>query len=76
MALTIFAIPFILLGVLIKPYSLESARCFSIRFAGNGAYCFEQGSNLPETIKYGFVLAGFALLYAGRRQIQRRRGGD
>ena len=74
MALTILAIPLIVLGIFIKPYSQESARCFSIRFAGNGAYCFEQGSYMPETIKYGSVLAGFALLYAGRRQIKRGRG--
>jgi hypothetical protein len=76
MALTILSIPFIVLGVLINPYSLESTRCFTVRFISQAAYCFEQGSNMPETIKYGSVLAGFALLYAGRRQIKRARGLD
>jgi ACR3 family arsenite efflux pump ArsB len=73
MALTILAIPLIILGVFIKPYSTENARCISISFAGARAYCFEQGSNLPEAIKYGSVLAGFGLLYAGRLQIKRQR---
>ena len=30
---------------------------------------------MPETIKYGSVLVGFALLYAGRRQIKRGSAG-
>jgi hypothetical protein len=71
MGLTILAIPLIILGVFIKPYSLENSRCISISFAR--PYCFEQGSNMPEMIKYGSVLAGFALLYAGRLQIKRQR---
>ena len=72
MGLTILAIPLILLGIFIKPYSVENSRC--IGFASLGApYCFEQGSNLPEVIKYGCVLAGFALIYAGRMQIKRQR---
>jgi len=75
MALTILAIPLIFLGVFIKPYSVETARCLAIRFVSDGGYCFEQGSNMPETIKYGLVLAGFALLYAGRLQIERARDG-
>jgi hypothetical protein len=74
MVLTILAIPLIILGVLISPYSLEATRCFAIGFASKGGYCFEQGSHMPEAIKYGSVLFGFALLYAGRRQIKRRRG--
>ena len=73
MGLTILAIPLILLGVFLKPYTTESARCISINFAGARPYCFEQGSNMPEMIKYGSVLAGFALLYAGRLQIKRQR---
>ena len=75
MGLTILAIPLIMLGVFIKPYSLDNSRCLSIAFAGPRPYCFEQNSNLPEVIKYGSVLAGFALLYAGRLQIRRQRGG-
>src|SRR5262249_56958684 len=71
MGLTILAIPLIILGVFIKPYSTENSRCISISFAG--ARCFEQCSNLPEVIKYGSVLAGFALLYVGRMQIKRQR---
>jgi hypothetical protein len=31
---------------------------------------------MPEVIKYGSVLAGFALLYAGRLQIRRQRNGQ
>ncbi|HEY6023726.1 MAG TPA: hypothetical protein VIV34_06055 [Pseudolabrys sp.] len=75
MGLTILAIPLIVLGVFIKPYPLENARCIRLSFAGAQPYCFEQNSNLPEAIKYGSVLAGFALLYAGRRQIKRQRDG-
>ena len=75
MGLTILAIPLILLGVFIKPYSLDNSRCISVGFAGARPYCFEQSSNLPEMIKYGSVLAGFALLYAGRLQIKRQRDG-
>jgi hypothetical protein len=73
MGLTILAIPLIILGVFIKPYSTENARCISINVGGARPYCFEQGSNMPEIIKYGSVLAGFALLYAGRLQIKRQR---
>jgi hypothetical protein len=73
MGLTILAIPLIILGVFIKPYSTENARCISINVGGARPYCFEQGSNMPEIIKYGSVLAGFALLYAGRLQINRQR---
>lgn len=75
MALTILAIPMLVLGVLTSPYTMQCQRCFTVGFASKGGYCFEQGSHMPETIKYGLVLAGFALLYAGRRQIQRRRDG-
>jgi hypothetical protein len=75
MGLTILAIPLIVLGVFIKPYSVENLRCFSVSFASARPYCFEQGSNLPEVIKYGSVLAGFTLLYAGRLQIKRQRDG-
>ena len=74
MALTILAIPFIVLGVFIKPYTQDTMRCISVGFAGKSAYCFEQGSNLPEVIKYGSVALGFSLLYAGRRQIKQKSG--
>jgi hypothetical protein len=73
MGLTILSIPLIILGVFIKPYSTENARCISINLGGARPYCFEQGSNMPEIIKYGSVLAGFGLLYAGRLQIKRQR---
>jgi len=76
MGLTILAIPLIMLGVFIKPYSIENSRCISIGFAGARPYCFEQSSNMPEVIRYGSVLAGFALIYAGRLQIKRRRGQE
>lgn len=75
MALTLLSIPFLILGVFIQPYEQQSQRCFSVKFASTGAYCFEQGSQMPETIKYGAVAVGFLLLYAGRRQIKRRREG-
>ena len=74
MGLTILSIPFIALGVFLKPYVLENSRC--IGFAGLGPYCFEQASSMPEVIKYGSVAVGFALLYAGRLQIKRHRGRE
>ena len=73
MGLTILAIPLILLGIFIKPYTVDNSRCISVGFAGARPYCFEQGSQLPEVIKYGCLLAGFALIYAGRVQIKRQR---
>ncbi len=73
MGLTILAIPLIMLGVFLKPYSLENSRCISL--IGAGPYCLAAGSNVPEVIKYGSALAGFALLYAGRLQLKRRRDG-
>lgn len=75
MGLTLLAIPFIFLGVFITPYTQGAQRCVAVKFAGPGAYCFEQNSPMPETIKYGLVAVGFALLYAGRRQIKQRRDG-
>jgi hypothetical protein len=73
MGLTILAIPLIILGVFLKPYSQENLRCIGVGTAR--PYCFEQGSNMPEIIKYGSVLAGFGLLYAGRLQLKRQRDG-
>ena len=72
MGLTILAIPFIVIGVFLKPYSLDSSRCVGV--GGARPYCFTQDSSMPEIIKYGSVAAGFLLLYAGRLQIKRQRG--
>ena len=71
--MTILAIPLLVVGVLISPYTMQGQRCFAVGFASQGGYCFEQGSQMPESIKYGLMAAGFVLLYAGRRQIQRKR---
>ena len=75
MGLTILAIPFILFGVFVKPYGVDSSRCISAKFVAARPFCFEQGSQMPEIIKYGSVAVGFALLYAGRLQIKRQRDG-
>ena len=74
MGLTILSIPLIALGVFLKPYTLENSRCINISVLRSQPYCFAQDSQMPEIIKYGSVVAGFALLYAGRRQIKRQRG--
>jgi hypothetical protein len=74
MALTILSIPFIVLGVFLKPYSFESSRCVNVSFVRSQPYCFAQDSQMPEIIKYGSVVVGFALLYVGRLQIKRQRG--
>jgi len=71
MGLTILAIPLIIVGVFLKPFSLENLRCISLM--GAAPYCFAADSNIPEIIKYGSALAGFALLYAGRLQLKRQR---
>jgi hypothetical protein len=73
MGLTILSIPFIVLGVFLKPYSIESSRCINVNFVRSQPYCFAQDSQMPEIIKYGSVAIGFALLYAGRLQIKRGR---
>ncbi len=75
MGLTILAIPLIILGVFIKPFSHDSLRCLSVGFASARPFCFEQSSYMPEVIKYGSAVAGFTLLYAGRLQIKRGRAG-
>lgn len=71
MLLTLLAIPFILFGAFVKPYDQQSQRCFNVNQA---PFCFEQGSPMPEIVKFGSVALGFGLIYAGRRQIRRRRG--
>ncbi|HZP71126.1 MAG TPA: hypothetical protein VFB29_14385 [Pseudolabrys sp.] len=73
MGLTILSIPLIVLGVFLKPYSLDNSRCINISFVRSQPFCFARDSRMPEIIKYGSVLAGFALLYAGRLQIKRQR---
>lgn len=75
MALTILSIPFLIIGVMLNPYTQGTQRCVAVKAGAANAYCFEQGSTMPETIKYGSVAIGFGLLYAGRRQIKRRREG-
>jgi hypothetical protein len=75
MALTILAIPFLVLGVFINPALQQDQRCFTINVVSKAPFCFEQSSIMPETIKYGSVLIGFALLLAGRQQIRRQRDG-
>jgi hypothetical protein len=75
MGLTLLAIPFILLGVFIKPYSAGAERCLNVEFLSKAAYCFEQGSYWPEVVKYGCMAIGVALIYAGRQQIKRAREG-
>jgi hypothetical protein len=71
MLLTLLAIPFILFGAFVKPYEQPFKRCISVN---QTPFCFEQGSSMPEVIKYGSVLVGFGFLYAGRRMIRRKRG--
>lgn len=75
MGLTLLSIPFLILGVLLNPFTQGTQRCVGVKVGAPNALCFEQGSQMPETIKYGAVAVGFGLLYAGRRQIKRRREG-
>ena len=70
MALTLLAIPFLIFGVFVKAQDMGLQRCIG---AGQSTTCFEQGSQMPEFIKYGCMALGFGLLYAGRRQIKRQR---
>lgn len=74
MGLTLLAIPFILLGVFIRPYSAGAERCFRVEFLSKAAYCFEHASYMPEIVKYGCMAVGIALIYMGRSQIKRARG--
>jgi hypothetical protein len=71
MLLTLLAIPFILFGAFVKPYEQPYKRCIAVN---QSPLCFDQGSSMPEIIKYGSVVIGFGFLYAGRRQIKRKRG--
>ena len=74
MTLTLMSIPLIFLGAFIKPFAQNDMRCIAANFISKEPFCFVQDSPMPEVIKYGVVLVGFALLYAGRRQIKRQRG--
>ena len=71
MLLTLLSIPFIFFGAFVKPYDQQAQRCFAVN---QYPFCFERESSMPEIVKYGSVAVGFGLLYAGRRQIKRRRG--
>jgi len=62
MALTILAIPLLVMGVSTSTYTMQGQCRFAIGFAHNNGYCFEQDSQIPETIKYGLVAAGFVVL--------------
>jgi hypothetical protein len=66
---------FLILGVLLNPFDQGAQRCIGVKKGGADALCFELGSKVPETIKYGAVAIGFLLIYAGRRQMKRRREG-
>ena len=74
MGLTILAIPFLVLGVLISPFTLATERCFIVKVFGRGPYCFADQSLMPEFIKYACVIIAFGLFYFGREQIKRARG--
>ncbi len=76
MMLTLLSIPFLMLGVFIKPFAQADMRCVIIGFVSKEPFCFAQASAMPEIIKYGAVAAGFGLLYLGRRQIKRQRAGE
>lgn len=76
MLLTMLAIPFMLAGIFMKPYAVEGARCVAIGFISREPLCFPEGSLGPDLIRYGALAVGFALIYAGRAQIRRQRGGQ
>ena len=76
MVLTMLALPFIILGIFIKPYTLDGLRCVAINFVSRQPFCFPADSLGPEVIRYGALAIGFALIYAGRAQIRRQRGGN
>jgi hypothetical protein len=73
--LTLFAIPFLVLGLFLNPHDQGTQRCIGVKAGGPESVCFGPGSQMPEIIKYGAALIGFGLIYAGRRQLQRRRMG-
>lgn len=76
MGLTLLSIPFLVLGVFLKPYDEGALRCLKVAAFSNTPYCFEQASMMPEIIKYGCFAVAMALIFAGRKQIRRARGLD
>jgi hypothetical protein len=76
MILTMLALPFMILGLFVKPYAVEGMRCVAISFVSKQPFCFPAESLGPEVIRYGALAIGFALIYAGRWQIRRQRGGN
>lgn len=74
MLLTILALPLLILGVFVTPYTIATGRCFTIGLISKSPFCFEAASNMPEILKYGSLALGFALIYAGRHQIRRAKG--
>jgi hypothetical protein len=74
MQLTILALPFIIFGAFVNPYDTATGRCINVALISRSPFCFEVGSIMPDVIKYGALLAGFALIYLGRQQIRRAKG--
>ena len=73
MWLTVLAIPFLFFGVFVRTSDEGPQRCIGV---AKDKYCYERTSQMPEFITYGSMAVGFGLLYAGRLQIKRRRGGN
>ncbi len=71
MALTMLAIPFLILGVFITPYVQGAERCFNLNFISKNPLCFEAASNMPEIVKYGSLVFAFVLIYTGRHLMRR-----
>ena len=71
MVLTLLAIPFLILGVFITPYTQAAERCFNLNFFSKVPLCFEAASSMPEILKYGSLVVGFALIYTGRYLMRR-----
>ncbi len=72
MVLTLLAIPFLFFGVFVRTADEGPQRCIGV---AKDKFCFERTSQMPELIKYGSVAVGFGLIYLGRWQVRRRRGG-
>ncbi|MDP2410862.1 MAG: hypothetical protein Q8M26_11325 [Pseudolabrys sp.] len=71
MALTMLAIPFLILGVFINPYTQGAERCFNLNFISKTPFCFEASSNMPEIVQYGSLMFAFVLIYTGRHLMRR-----
>jgi threonine/homoserine/homoserine lactone efflux protein len=57
MILTMLALPFIILGIFIKPHTVDSMRCVAINFVSKQPFCFPADSLGPEVIRYGALVA-------------------